>query len=141
MHERPDKPHFRRDLTDQVARRAEHLPPADRALLLAALDQGVSTRDLAAMTGRDLRYVRRHVKNLARRVLSERFGFVIRNRDAWPSLRRRIAVACILHGRTLREAAAENSTTFYNARKQMDAVQLLIESLKPASPNTPASKE
>ncbi len=121
------RPHFRRDLSDQVARRAAHLPPADRALLLAALDRGIPTTELAAMSGRDVRSVRLRVRRLARRVLSEPYAFVLRNRGSWPLLRRRIATAVIVHGQTVKQAAAETGTSFYNARKHMDAIQFLID--------------
>ncbi len=128
-----DRPNWRRDLSDLVARRAIHLPEADRALLAAAMDRQVPIRDLAAMTGRDHRYVRNRVRQLTRRILSERFAFVVRNQDSLSGARRRIAIACILHGRSIKDAAAATGTTEYNVRKQMDAIQLLIETAAPVA--------
>jgi hypothetical protein len=85
------------------------------------------------MTGRNVRSVRLRVRNLARRVLSEPFAFVIRNRNSWPILRRRLATAVIVHGQTIEQAAAEAGTTFYNARKHLDAIQFLIDAHTPSS--------
>lgn len=123
----PQRPHFRRDLSDQVARRAAHLPPADRALLLAAMDRGVPTAELAAITGMPIRSLRRQVRNLTRRVLSPDFAFVIQSRRHWPILRRRIATAVIIHGKSARAAAADAGTTLHIARKHLEAIQLLID--------------
>lgn len=125
----PDRPNWRRDLNDLVARRAQLLDPPDRALLLAALDRGCSIHDLAAMIGESPRAVRRRVRNLTRRVLSQRFDFVARNHHSWPAVRQRIAVACILHGRPVKDAAAQTGTSYYNARKQLEAIQTLLETL------------
>jgi hypothetical protein len=118
-----------RDLADQVVLRAEHLPPQDRSLLLAVYADGRSVKDLAALTREDPRRLGRHVRRLTHRILSNAYIFVVRHRDDWPTARRRIATACIVHGRTLKEAAADTNTSFYNARKQLDAVRALLDSI------------
>jgi hypothetical protein len=118
-----------RDHADEVVRRAEFLLPADRALLLAVYADGRSVREVATLMREDPRRLRRRVRNLARRVLSNDFIFVLRHRDGWPSVRRRVATACVVHGRTLKQGAADSGTSFYNARKQLDAVRALLDSI------------
>jgi hypothetical protein len=118
-----------RDHADLVLRRAEYLDPEERALLRAVYADGRSVKDLAALVRQDPRRLRRRLRNLARRVLADEFIFVVRHRDQWASARRRVATACIVHGRTLRQGSSDAGTSFYNARKQMDAVRTLLDSI------------
>lgn len=120
---------FAREHADQVVRLAEFLLPEDRSLMLAVYADGRSVKDLAALAREDPRRMRRRVRKLTRRVLSNDFLFVLRHRDGWPSARRRIATACIVHGRTIRQGATEAETSFYNARKQLDSVRALLDSI------------
>jgi DNA-binding Lrp family transcriptional regulator len=101
---------------------------------MAALDQGLTARKIAALFGIDPRSVRRRLRRLTRRVLSDRFAFVMRHRETWPASRRRIATACILQGRPIRAAAVELKTSLYNVRKQLDAVSALLDAFAPPKP-------
>lgn len=119
----------RRELAELVVQRAEFLPSEDRALLVAVFGDGRSVKEVAALMGVEARWLRRRVGRLTRRVASDRFIFVVRHRDSWPGVRRRLATACVVQGRSLRLAAAEVKTSLYNARKQMDAVQALLDAI------------
>lgn len=120
---------FARDVADQVVMRAEHLPPHDRSLLMAVFADGKTVQDLAQLTREDPRRLRRHIRRLTHRILSNDFIFVVSHRDTWPTARRRVATACIINGRTIKEAAVESNTSFYNARKQIDAVRALLDAI------------
>jgi DNA-binding Lrp family transcriptional regulator len=119
------------DMAEHVLRRAEHLPAEDRALLVAALDQGRTARELSVLLGRSPRVIRRRLRRLTQRVLSDRFVFVLRHRESWPASRRRIATACVLQGRPIRKAAVELKTSLYNVRKHLDAVSALLDAFTP----------
>ncbi len=131
---------LRREHAELIVRRSEHLPPDDRALLAAVYSDGRTITELAAMMAVDVRKLRRRVKRLTRRLLSDRYLFVLSHRETWPAMRRRLATACIVHGRSIRRAAAEERTTIYNARKQLDAVQALLDTILHGKQGTAAQR-
>jgi DNA-binding Lrp family transcriptional regulator len=115
------------DSAEHILRRAEFLPEKDRTLLMAALSEGRTAQELAVMLGTTPRSIRRRLRRLSRHVLSDRFVFVMRHRDSWPATRRRIATACVLQRRTIRQTALDFRTSHYNVRKQLDAVAVLLD--------------
>jgi DNA-directed RNA polymerase specialized sigma24 family protein len=119
----------RRDLTESLARLAEDLPPADRALIRAVYADGKSAVEVGRLSGTDPRAVRRRIRRLARRVLSPEYLFVLRHRDRWPAARRKVAVACILHGRSMRDASRELRIPLYTVRRHCEAVLAAFETL------------
>jgi DNA-binding Lrp family transcriptional regulator len=119
----------RRELAELVVQRAEFLSAEERALLVAVYGDGRTVKEVAALLGVEARRLRRRVARLTRRVVSDRFIFVVRHRESWPAARRRLATACIVQGKSLRIAAAEVRTSLYNARKQMDAVGALLDAV------------
>jgi DNA-binding Lrp family transcriptional regulator len=127
-----------RDSAEHILRRAEFLPERDRTLLMAALSEGRTARELAALLGTTPRSVRRRLRRLSGHVLSDRFVFVMRHRDSWPASRRRIATACVLQRTSIRQAAVDLRTSHYNVRKQLDAVAALLEAWTPRA-TTPNS--
>lgn len=116
-----------REWAEVIATRAEHLLPDDRALVRAVFEDGLDAKRVARLQGANSRTVRRRVRALAQRVLSPEFEFVLRRRDGWPRTRRLVATACVLHGRTLREAAAHLRMTLHAVRRQMDLVRALYD--------------
>lgn len=116
-----------RELTDLVLTRAEHLAPEDRALVEAIYDRGMRVRALAHLRGEPVRSVRRKVRAIVVRMMSPRFEFVIRESKSWTPTRRRIAIACILHGKTLREASDSLHISLHLVRRHMDAVNVLAD--------------
>jgi DNA-directed RNA polymerase specialized sigma24 family protein len=119
----------RRELTESLARLADDLAPDDRALIRAVYADGKTAVDVARLSGADPRAVRRRVRRLTRRVLSPEYLFVLRHKDRWPAPRRRVAVACFLHGRTMRDAARQLRMPLYTVRRHCDAVHAAFETL------------
>jgi len=116
-----------RDLTDLIVSRAEWLAPEDRALILAVYRDGSTAEDIARLSGQSPRTVRRRLRALVRRALSSLFEYVLRHRDDWSPTRRRVATACVLQGRTLREASKFLRLSLHTVRRQMEAVRALHE--------------
>ncbi|MDX2116465.1 MAG: hypothetical protein SFZ24_12720 [Planctomycetota bacterium] len=134
----------RRDAAERVVALAEFLPEDERSAVLAVYRDGVTVRDLAlaaAVAGprRDVeslaRQLRRRVRRAAQRALSPRFAFVAaflhpeepaeRARlglPCWTPTRRRVARACVLHGLSLRRAAAELGLSFHCVRREMQSI-------------------
>lgn len=104
---------------------AEHLDPADRALVVSVFERGLSAAELARATGRDPRHVRRRLKRLIARMASRPFQFVLRHRANWSLNQRRVAEAVVLRGRTQREAAAELGLTLHQVRTYLHAIAVL----------------
>jgi len=117
----------RRDLADLLTQRAELLPPEDRALLLSIYRENLTAREVAALRGVSPRSVRRRLRTLVERVLSPRFEVVLRERASWPPTRRRVATATVIEGRTMRQTASALTLSLHAVRRQMLAIDALIE--------------
>ncbi len=115
-----------------LVRRAAWLTPEDRELVTSVFGEGLS---VAAYTRRrrehdpvapvSVRTARRRLRRLVTRLLSPRFAFVIENRGDWPATRRRAAMACVVQGLSLREAASKMGVSLHAVRRHMDAVEAL----------------
>lgn len=116
-----------REMAEVIVDRSEWLLPPDRDLVRAVFARGLTTLEASSLTGLALRRTRRRVRLLARRVLSAEFAFVVSRREAWPPLRRRVATACVLEGRTLREAAAHLRVSLHTVRTQMDVLRAMMD--------------
>lgn len=116
-----------RELAETIVARAEWLLPPDRDLMLAVFARGLTSAQAASLLGITTRSARRRVHALATRALSKEFETVVRERGSWPPTRRRVATACVLEGRTLRQAAAHLRLTLHAVRTQMDIVRALLD--------------
>ncbi len=116
-----------RELGEIIVARSEFLLPDDRALVCAVFGEGMDSERVARLRGETARGVRRRVRKLAERVMSREFEVVAGHRDAWPRARRLVATACVLQGRTMREAAAHLRMTLHEVRRQMDLVRALVD--------------
>jgi DNA-directed RNA polymerase specialized sigma24 family protein len=114
------EPDLRRRVTEEVVdrllERATCLPLTDRALLRAVYRDRQSTVELARLLGSAPRQVRRRLRRLVARVLSPEFIFVLRHRESWPRLRAEVATACILEGKSLRQAARDLDRSLTSVR-------------------------
>ncbi|MFM9997044.1 MAG: hypothetical protein ACKVU4_14745 [Phycisphaerales bacterium] len=118
----------RRELVDDIIRRAALLPPADGALLRLVFEDGRPVSEVCALRGGSTaRGLRRRVRILVRRVLSDRFRYVLVHRDQWPTTRRRVATRCVIEGRPIRDAAAELGLSVYAVRRHKMAIDALCE--------------
>jgi DNA-directed RNA polymerase specialized sigma24 family protein len=84
---------------------------------------GVRVSSPAALLARALR---RRVRQLAARLLEPKFVFVMREMRDWPTSRRAVAEAVVLHGLSLREAAAALSMSLHAVRREHAAVHALF---------------
>jgi len=112
-------------LIERVVERAALLPDDDRALLLAVYRDATPARTIAALRGVDPRRIRRRVRALVQRVLSPSFEFVLAHAGEWPRTRKRVAVAIVIEGRSLREAAERLGVTIHTVRRHIEAIRLL----------------
>ncbi|MEL7473142.1 MAG: hypothetical protein AAGK04_07480 [Planctomycetota bacterium] len=117
----------RRELTEALLERSSRLPDEERALIEAVYREGRPVVEIARLRGESPRPLRRRVRRLVERVMSERFGFVARRVAEWTPNRRRVAEACVLHGCSLREAAERLRLSLHAVRRHSDAVQALFE--------------
>ena len=109
---------------------ADVLPRQDGELMRAVFVEGRSKREMGRLLGVDGRALRRRLEKLVQRVESPKFGFVRAHLSRMGPARRRVAVACVLHGRSLREAAAELGTPLNAVRRHMDALHAMFEAGK-----------
>lgn len=127
----------RRGEQAQVAlERARHLPPQDRVLVEAVFRDGRPVAELAALIAADagdadrvtsVRGLRRRIRRLTARLLSREYAFVAEQLPDWSPTRRRVATACILHGRSIRDAAAELRLSLHTVRRHRAAIAELLE--------------
>lgn len=119
---------LRRDRADSLVARAAFLPPDDRALIEAYFRDGQTIKVLSELHHTDARAMSRRIRRLCERLLSERFGFVLRNFESWSPSRRRVATATMLHGHSMRAASGVLRMSLYSVRRHADAINALYES-------------
>ena len=119
-----------RDEAETLVDRAAWALPEDRRLIEAVYREGMPARAVAELRGEKAEQVRRRLRRVVRRLLSEEFVFVLRERDGWPQERRRVATACVLQGRSMRDAAKHLKVSFQEVRKQMQVVDALFEAAR-----------
>ncbi len=116
-----------RELAEIIVEHAQFALPADRALIESIHRDGLTAQQVAALNGSSPRSVRRRARLVVERLLSPRFTFVIVRRDQWPAVRRRVAVACVLQGRTMRETARHLRVSLHTVRKEMSIINALCD--------------
>ncbi len=120
----------RREYAEMLVDHAAWLTPEDRELVTSVFGEGLSVAAYARRRREKespipVRTARRRLRKIVARLLSPRFVFVIENRKAWPATRRRAAMACVVQGLSLREAAAKIGVSLHAVRRHMDAVEAL----------------
>ncbi|MEM0982368.1 MAG: hypothetical protein AAGI17_00295 [Planctomycetota bacterium] len=115
-----------RELIETIVLRAVVLEPDDRELMLAIYRDNRRISEIAALLSVPPRRLRARVRRIIKRVLDPRFAFVARNREQWPTTRRRIATLRVLYGRTLRETAAQLELTIHQIRRAEDIIAALF---------------
>jgi len=115
-----------RELGETIVDHARWSLPDDRAVLHAIYRDGLTAHQVALLRHEPPRRVRSRVRRLVQRLLSDQFLFVLRMRDAWPSLRRKVAGACILQGRSMRETADHLHISLHTVRKEMAIIDALF---------------
>ncbi|MBX3363377.1 MAG: hypothetical protein KF866_01320 [Phycisphaeraceae bacterium] len=118
---------LQRDHAETLLRRAEYLPEHDRLILVAALHDGRSSAEIACLAQSHPSSIRRRLRTLLKRLGSPRFIFVMRQHEHWPPVRRRIAVACELHGLSSRQAAGALGISLHIVRRHRLVIDALFE--------------
>lgn len=129
-----------REDVERLLRLARHLAPADRALLTAVYDRGMSANALAEATLAKRRVLHRRVKQLIRRVSSPAFRFVLRRSDDWTASRRRIGEAVVCHGRSIRSTARQLGLSVHHVRREIDRIRALCEDESRCNQTQPGAK-
>jgi DNA-binding NarL/FixJ family response regulator len=122
-----------RETAERLARLAVHLAAPDRLLVEAVLKEGRRLPEVVEMltpptavgaeaVARARRQIRRRFHQLIARMRTEEFWLVAEQKDRWPTLQRRVAIACVLHGLTQREAAARLGLSLHTVRCHHQAV-------------------
>ncbi|MBX3358524.1 MAG: hypothetical protein KF745_08850 [Phycisphaeraceae bacterium] len=114
-----------RTSAETLVDRSEFLPVDEAALIRAVYGEGVAMTMLARAAGLPVAMIRRRIKKIVRRLLTDEFAFVATHLAQWPPITRRIARCCVLHGRTLRSAALELGLTVHVVRRHRDMVLTL----------------
>lgn len=122
-----------RDLAETVADNAQWASPDDRAIIQAIYRDGLTAQQVAHLRNESPRRLRARVRRIVARLVSERFRFVLRSRDQWPPMRRKVAGACILQGLSMREAARFLQLTLHQVRREMDIIHALMAEESPQS--------
>jgi DNA-directed RNA polymerase specialized sigma24 family protein len=97
-------------------------------VIRAIYGNGQRGTDVARMLGQPLRSFRRRLRRIVKRVLAPEFPFVLRHRSRWPKVRRAVATAIFVEGRSARRAAAELGLSQHAVRRHVDVVRALHES-------------
>ncbi len=122
-----------RDLADLLVARAQWILPEDRALISAVYQDNLSAIQVASLLSAPPRSIRRRIRLLVTRLISPRFIFVAQQtalqKTTWGPTRKRVAVACVLEGRTLRDAAQTLHISLHTIRRHMDAIAAHHEAL------------
>jgi hypothetical protein len=101
----------------------------------ALYEQGQRLCEVAAIWGRPARTLRGRVRSILRRMRSEEFAFVALHLQEFSPTMRAVATACILHGMSIRAAAAELKLTQHQVRRYRDlALTMFLESSAAAGP-------
>ena len=118
-----------RDMAEIIADHAQWAQPEERAIIHAIYRDGLSAQRVAHLRCESPRRVRARVRRIVARLVSDRFRFVVRPRDEWPNLRRRVASGCVMQGMSMREAARFLQITLHQVRREMGVVRtLMVES-------------
>jgi hypothetical protein len=133
---------------ERLVAHAAFLPAADQVLIEAFFVQGQSAADLALLSAtargqsphpNHARALRRRLRQLIQRVRSREFRFVVAHLESFTPSMRRVARACILAGRSTRQAAEELGVSLYTVRRYRDAILAMDEAQHPTTSSPPTT--
>jgi len=105
--------------------RSQHLADEDRVLIEQVYGHGVSVADVARLSRRPARSLRRQVKNLLLRMKSPLYTFMMGHSDLLPEEVRLVAKLTVLHGNSLRKAAAMSGRSLHEVRQHVQTLRAL----------------
>ena len=116
-----------RQAGEVLTRRCHLLPEEDGLIVRSVYGKGQPIFEVARLIRTPPRDLPRRLSRLVRRILTPEFAYVIRRRHRWAGSRLLIAEAVFIHGKSIRQAAAEAGVTFYIARRHRDEIRLMAE--------------
>ena len=125
--------HRNQPLAESLLDAAQFLDEPDRALIVAIFRNGDTVNAVAARRGCSRHAVSRRVRMLADRLTSPRFMFALACLPDWPNERQAIARACILNGRSVRDAATSLRLTLYTVRRELHLINDLYREAEAAA--------
>lgn len=111
----------------QVIRLAHWLEPLDRGLIQSVYRDGISIESAAAVLGMTPASTRRRVHRLWLRLTDPEFAWVVERIHGWEPTRRAVALACLVHGLSLRHTAARLGLTMHIVRSHVAAAHAAFE--------------
>ncbi len=110
-----------REFVQEILRRAQLLPEGQdgggAVLIRAVFEEGMPFAKLSALTGVSVRTARRCVHRLIARVMSPDFDFVMEHSRTWPTMRRKVAYATLVLGRSFRQVSKELGLSLHTVRQ------------------------
>ncbi|HVZ94833.1 MAG TPA: hypothetical protein VG797_10020 [Phycisphaerales bacterium] len=119
-----------RQQADRLVRLSQWLRPDERAMVDSVFGRGISAAKLAVIRGESARAMRRRIQRIVKRMASAEYRAVARWCGDWPAARQRVARACFLEGRTLREAAKVLGISVHTVRAHLSAVRAIVDALE-----------
>ncbi len=117
----------RRGYADRVLMRADWLDPAERALVVQVLANGVSPADVAAVAGVTRRSVQRRVRAVSQRLISPLATAVLQGQGRWDRTTASAALNVWVRGCTMRETGRRLSLSLHEVRQHLQMARGLIE--------------
>ncbi len=117
----------RRASAEEVLSRAHLLEATDRRVIEAIYGSGRTAAEVARVLGLPARKVSGRVRGVVKRLCSRECTLVQSMKSRWPETRRAVAVACFVHGLSIRRASERLGISFHSARQHYAAVRAILE--------------
>lgn len=115
----------RRRAVEQLCDLAQHLAPADRALVLQVLQHGQSMTDIARLRNESARCTQRRMRSLLHCMRLPEFNLLATRGKTLPDDMRHVASLVICRGHTMREAATMANLSLHHVREHVQTVRTL----------------
>ena len=117
----------KRDAVETLLGLAEHLPPRERMLLQQVFGRGAKVTEVAAISRKPARELRKQISHIIDRTRRPLFRFVVAHQDELPESLRLVARHVVLHGRPMRETADRLQISLHKVRRWMNALEGLAQ--------------
>jgi hypothetical protein len=111
---------------ETLLQRAQSLPPTERALVMAHLDLGMDSRELALLHRVSARQMRRRLDRLKNTLADPAFILAVEFADQLPGDLESLARDHWILGGTLRELADGRGETLHRTRQQLGVIRSLL---------------
>jgi hypothetical protein len=114
-----------RDVSEILKRRADLLPPDDRALLAVYLEAGTSLSQIARLTGESKSTICRRVRRILRRLTDETYLLCLRHRDRFTRREMALLHDYFIGGLSMRRITRDRHINYYRVRAAVDRARRL----------------